>query len=393
MSIFRTLLVFFTLMLATAMHAQLPATTQISLLTVAHGEDAYNIFGHTAVRVYDTTTGMDEVYNYGTFDYSTDNFLLKFLRGKLEYQLAIQANDRFLQVYHYEGRAVKEQVLDLDEDSKNKIYSFLKTNYQPENRLYLYDFFFDNCSTRVRDIFESQLAGFTISAETNAMKRTYRQLLDEYLQGLDWTDFGIDIIIGSIADAEADQRAQTFLPDYLHDWAKRVHYQKDGQSTQLVKRENQVLAIDLKTHSSFLITPFRLFGFLAFIELLLFLFGQKATSWASVIKWYDILGYVAISFTSLVVLFMWFFTDHQACGENYNLLWANPLFIFILIGHLVNKRNLKVLALTSLFLIITLLLWTIIPQQYHVAFIPIIVLFVFKNLRHMVDLKGKLQSV
>ncbi len=393
MFVSRALLICIILMAVTAIHAQLPSSTRISLLTVAHGEDAYNIFGHTAIRVYDNTRGMDEVYNYGTFDYSTDNFLLKFLRGKLEYQLAIQANDRFLNVYHHEGRAIKEQVLDLDEVSKNKIYDFLKTNYLPENRLYLYDFFFDNCSTRVRDIFETELAGFTITSDSNAKKRTYRQLLDEYLQGLDWTDFGIDIIIGSIADADADQRAQSFLPDYLHDWADRVSYQKDGQPSPLVKSENQVLALDLKTHSSFWITPFRLFGFLAFIELLLFLFKQKAKSYASVIRWYDILGYLAISVTSIVVVFMWFLTDHQACGDNYNLLWANPLFIIVCIGQLMNKRSIKALVLTSLFLVITLLLWTIIPQQYHVAFIPIIVLFLFKNLRQIADLRAKLQWV
>lgn len=381
-----SLILFLCLLLSSAASSQFSSSGKISLLTVAHGEDAYNIFGHTAIRAYDRTTGLNEVYNYGTFDSHMDNFILKFLRGKLEYQLAIQPYDSFLQVYHQEGRAIKEQELDLDDITKEKVYNYLRTNYKPENRFYLYDFFFDNCSTRVRDLFETQLAGFEITKELNAQPVTYRNLLDEYLQGLDWTDFGIDLIIGSVADADADYRHQTFLPDYLHDWADQVSYFSEDQTVALVKEENKVLLLELKKHTSYLITPLLFFSFLAFVELLLFLFRSKISNFKSLIKSYDVFCYLAISVTSIVVMLMWFMTDHQACGDNYNLMWANPLFLVVLFGQFWKKWTMKALMLTSLFLVMTILLWALIPQQYHIAVIPIIVLFVFKNLRQMAQM-------
>lgn len=235
----------------------------------------------------------------------------------------------------------------------------------------------------MRDLFETELSGFEIAQELNPPKRTYRNLLDEYLQGLDWTDFGIDIIIGSVADEEADYRAQTFLPDYLHDWADRVNYQSKDGLKPLVSSEHKVLALDLKQHRSYLMTPFVLFSILAFIELLLFLFKSRSNNKSTFIKWYDVIGYFSISVCSLVVLFMWFLTDHQACGANYNVMWANPLFLLVLVGQFWEKVRDKALFISTVFLVITMLFWVLIPQQYHTAFIPIIVLFVFKNLRQM----------
>lgn len=364
-----------------AQQYQISETAQISLLTIEHGNDPYNIFGHSAIRVFDPRLNIDEVYNYGTFDFKTDNFTLKFLRGKLDYQLAIQPYAQFLRGYQYEKRAIVEQVLNLDAKSKADIYSFIRTNYEPENRLYLYDFFFDNCSTRIRDLFETELNGYSIQAQS-IRTVTYRQLLDEYLQGLDWTDFGIDLIIGSVADANADHRQQMFLPDYLHDWTDKMAYENtDSQSVQLVKSEATVLPLDTIQHKSYWITPVILFSFLAFIELLLFLFANKGSKRSGLLRFYDLLMYGILCLVSIVVAMMWFGTNHQACGDNYNLIWANPLFLLVFVSYFWNNPGQKALFLSSVFLVLTLLLWTILPQQFHVAVIPIIVLYLFKNLR------------
>jgi len=365
------------------MNGQVSESTEFSLLTVAHGSDLYNIFGHTGIRIYDPSTGIDEVYNYGTFDASKDNFAIEFLQGRLLYKVDKDPIDKFLRTYHREKRAVKEQRLNLDIKSKEKLFNFITNNYKPENRFYLYDFFFDNCATRVRDIFETQFSNSQYVGLTDRQV-TYRQLLDEYLQGLDWTDFGIDLIIGSVADAQAGHRGAMFLPDYLHNFADKIHYSNEaGESTKLVRSDEIVLPLELIQHKSFLITPLVFFSILAFIELLVFLFSRNINRTNRLVKIYDVLGYISISIVSIVVMFMWFGTDHDACAQNYNLMWANPLFIVLTGFLLVKKQNIKLYFLSSVFLILTILLWTIMPQQIHIAVLPIIILFLLKNVRKM----------
>lgn len=372
-----------TLLFPLQINGQVSESTEFSLLTVAHGRDAYNIFGHTGLRMYDTVQEIDEVYNYGTFDIDTDNFEITFLRGRLNYRIAKQSYKTFLRVYYQEGRAVTEQKLNLDQPSKEKLYSYIRNNYKPENRNYLYDFFFDNCATRVRDIFETELSGseyFGLSSR----HVTYRQLLDEYLQGLDWTDFGIDLIIGSIADAKADHRGAMFLPDYLHDYTEKIQYvDETGNAVKLVKSDELILPLDFIKHQAYFITPLLLFSLLAFIELLIFIFYKKLNRPNRIIRMYDFLGYIAISTVSIVIMFMWFATDHDACVDNYNLMWANPLFLVLTGTILFSKQSSRVTFLVSVFLIITLLLWTTIPQQFHIAVLPIIIMLLLKNLRKM----------
>jgi hypothetical protein len=357
--------------------AQDTSQMTFSLLTAAPGDQAYNIFGHTALRMNSKATGQDVVFNYGTFDPSMDYFILKFLRGKLPYKLSTSKYENFLKTYNNEGRAIWEQPLNLDDEGKMKMFAFLENNYLPENREYLYDFFFDNCSTRIRDLFESELPGFNY-VDVEEKDITYRQMLDEYLQGKEWTDLGIDLIIGSIADAKADYRHQMFLPDYLHNYAFNMSYDK-GTQTALVSKSDKVLLIDRIKHKSFLITPMKLFLFFLLLELFLFI-SAPAQHWG-LVRIYDNVWYAAISVVCIVVAFMWLGTDHQACGANYNLLWANPLFVLILISSLRKNISLKALTFCTILLTGVVLLWSFLPQQFHLATLPIILLFILKNVR------------
>ncbi len=359
--------------------AQDTSQMTFSLLTAAPGDQAYNIFGHTALRMNSQETGRDVVFNYGTFDPSMDHFILKFLRGKLPYHLSISQYDRFLRTYEAEGRAIWEQPIILDDAAKKKLFAFLQNNYLPENREYLYDFFFDNCSTRLRDLFETELPGFNY-VDLEEKDITYRQMLDQYLHGKEWTDLGIDLIIGSIADAKADYRQQMFLPDYLHNYAFNMSYGQDGQTT-LVSKSEKVLYLDRIQHKSLFITPMKLFLFFLLVELFLFI-SAPAQHWG-LVRVYDNIWYFAISVVCIVVAFMWFGTDHQACGANYNLLWANPLFIFIFISSLRKKISVKALTLCTMLLAGVVLLWTFLPQQFHSATLPIILLFIIKNVRRI----------
>ena len=135
----------------------LSENAQISLITGSPGNQLYANFGHSAVRVYDPQANIDWVYNYGTFDFNAPGFYTNFLKGKLNYYLSVYDFQHMIKTYQYYNQSLYEQVLNLNQEEKIKIFQFLNNNYLPENRYYLYDFFFDNCSSRIRDIFETEL--------------------------------------------------------------------------------------------------------------------------------------------------------------------------------------------------------------------------------------------
>ena len=369
-------LILICLLWSAALSAQLSEEASISLLTIAHGDQLYNVFGHTAVRINDPARGTDEVYNYGTFSTSTDNFMLKFLRGRLMYSLDTGSYAGFLSDYDQQGRAVTEQVLNLTPIQKNQVYNFIINNHKPENSHYLYDFFFDNCATRVRDIYESEIPVLPYQDEAPSGK-TFRQLLDEHLIGLDWLDLGIDLIIGSVADERADASGEMFLPNYLLSWTAKMQVTgADGLPAPLVKTERKVLPLDIIQHSSFWITPIRLFYFLLFLEIGLFLMRKRVSNRFS--YWYDGIWYSLLATASVIIAFMWFGTDHDACAKNYNLLWANPLFLILAWRHFREQPARLVLSILFLCLLCTLIFWSIMPQQLHAAVLPILLISYLK---------------
>ena len=130
---------------------------QISLLTCDPGDQLYSAFGHSAIRVLERTTGEDLVFNYGTFDFNTPYFYVKFTQRTLDYMLSVSTYERFLAEYNYYQRDVREQVLDLSPEQIERLVEFLQINYRPQNRFYRYDFFYDNCATRIRDVMDRVL--------------------------------------------------------------------------------------------------------------------------------------------------------------------------------------------------------------------------------------------
>lgn len=130
---------------------------RISLLTCAPGEEIYSLFGHTAIRYEEPARGIDRVYNYGLFSFNTPNFILRFALGKTDYQLGVEDYRRFAAEYEYFGRSVWQQTLNLTVEEQQQLITLLEENYRPENRIYRYNFFYDNCATRPRDKVEESL--------------------------------------------------------------------------------------------------------------------------------------------------------------------------------------------------------------------------------------------
>ncbi len=352
-------------------NAQLSEDSSISLITCRPGEEIYNAFGHTAIRIFDPINELDILYNYGMFSFDEPNFILKFLRGKLLYWLGIEKYNTFLNNYTKQKRSVIEQKLNLSLEQKNQIFLALRHNLKPDNRNYLYDFFFDNCSTRPRDIITDNIINLNFY-NTNDNK-SFRELIDEYTVSKPWTDFGIDLIIGSIADRKASTEDQMFLPEYL-----MFHIDIATIKNQKLVDENK-LVLDYENEAKIRSTksfpwPMLLFGMFLFIELLLYLKPKLLNS--KLISYYDNAWFCVLGISGVLILFMWFGTDHIATKSNLNLLWLNPLYLFKLKKH---KSPLLDYSIFGLLLLTILQNNTI--QSLHAASIIIIAIIAFKVLR------------
>ena len=199
-----------------AQKIDLTPQSQISVLTAGSGSELYSSFGHSAFRVKDASLGIDAVYNYGVFDFTTPNFYGKFARGKLDYTLARQRFDYFLRSYQLENRWVKEQVLDLSLADRKALFQYLETNYLPENRDYKYDFFYNNCATKIWDVLQ-EVFGNRLIFEKDYINEahTHRQLIRQNVAINSWSGFGIDLALGSVIDDIATPREHLFLPEFI----------------------------------------------------------------------------------------------------------------------------------------------------------------------------------
>jgi len=296
---------------------------KISILTCSPGDQLYSIYGHNAIRIINANQGTDLVYNYGTFDFNTPGFAIKFMRGKLPYMLSVSEFYDFLGEYQYFNRSVTEQELQLDSMQKQKIIEYLNVNMMPENRAYKYDFFDDNCATRLRDIIDKNVDHFEWD-QSRASGKTFRQIIKEYQKKMPWTDFGIDLIIGSPADRKTTLSEESFIPDYLSTAIFYARYQDDTK-TGLQYRKTEILPKKKKdAPNNFMWSPWMVFLILLLVEINIFIRVLKGQN-SKWIQLYDKVWLVVLTLSSALLLFMWFATDHIPTKYNWNILWANPL--------------------------------------------------------------------
>jgi hypothetical protein len=318
---------------------------RVSLLTCGTGSEIYSVFGHTAVRIVDSSDGSDIVYNYGTFDGYDEDFEIKFMRGKLLYYISTDPYADFIEMYRMEGRWVEEQLLNTSIEHKKKIQQYLLINMLPENKAYKYDFFFDNCATRIRDIFTQSLGeSFKFSNILPKDKSlSFREIINQYLSKNPWERFGINILLGSKIDQKMSNEQIMFLPDYLQ--AAISKSTLDGQKfvgdkSRIVDEKKGIYPTDRSVF-------FILYGFL-----LLTILGNylpKLKQMGIVINnfWLILSGFLGI-----LILFMWFATDHQTCSQNFNLLWALPTNLFFIFRKKQHKYALIAIILIIASLII-----------------------------------------
>nr|WP_320120115.1 DUF4105 domain-containing protein [uncultured Marinifilum sp.] len=369
---------------------ELSDQSEVSLLTCSPGEELYSLFGHSGLRFKDPKNNMDIVFNYGTFDFNTPNFYVKFARGKLKYKLAAADFERYKKAYIYEKRGIIEQKLNLDLASKRKLFAAILENYKPENRFYHYDFLFDNCSTRIRDIIEKNTSGkITYPANKNTPK-TFWNLLDHFMQKSRWIYLGIHLILGTPCDVEATPYEYMFLPDnMMYAFAEAQIINKDS-AVPLVSSTNTILKETLILETTvWYQRPIFIFGVIAILGLIASLFYYRKKKNLFVI---DYLLYGASGLLGWIIIFLWFFTDHQATGPNLNILWAIPIHFPLTLIFLARKSiySYYYFLIMSILLLIVIGCWYFIPQSLPNAILPFVVLLLIRSLYISKKLKIKL---
>jgi hypothetical protein len=353
----------------------------ISLLTASPGEEIYTYFGHSALRVCDPQQAMDRIYNYGTFDFNTPNFIMKFTQGRLKYFLDIQTFSEFMFINKKSNRSVYEQLLNLTQTQCQQLFDYLENNYLPENRYYLYDFFFDNCSSRIRDAiiqFSKDSTNITFAQKSN--NKSFRQLIDPYIKRDPWLDLGIDLGMGLPSDRRADPDEYMFLPDYLMTAFENATQTYQQASYPLVGNTKILFKTEERTKvNRFYLSPKLLFWSLFVFVLGVTLMGFKNNK---LFSWLDLCIFGIAGILGFFLLFLWFGTDHKVTANNLNLLWANPVHIPVLCLFLIKKLSPLIKAyfyIIGTIMVLILLFWSISPQEFHIALIPIILILILRS--------------
>jgi hypothetical protein len=353
---------------------------RISLLTCSPGEELYSAFGHTAVRVTNSATGMDIVFNYGTFDDSDPTkFYWDFTRGLMFYSLSAYAFRDFVEEYQSQHRGVIEQEIQLSCAEKNKIFNALRDNAQEQNRNYYYYFHLDNCTTRAGDmIIKNTDSPVVFKNILPAKTPSYRDLLHVYLDKghQPWSKFGIDILLGSNLDKKVSDREAMFLPDYL---MKGFDSASSG-ARPLVQKTQPVVIVSSysaeETGSRF--TPFVLFtGLLIFITILSILKSSRSSAF---LRGFDIFFFLLLGLLGVLLATLWLIRVDDVCRNNFNLLWALPTHFVVVF--VMNRQKKWVKSYFKAVCIITVLLgatWFILPQALNPAIAPILGLILVRS--------------
>jgi hypothetical protein len=353
-------------------------STDVYLLTCAPGTESYSIYGHTALRIVIRGQNFDRVYNWGIFDFSTPNFAFRFAKGKLDYMVGAYGYNLFLNEYLSEGRSVWSQRINLTNAEKENLFALINENMKPENIRYRYDFFFDNCATRIRDIIEKAAVDTVIYAE-KTRTQTFRQLIDPRQKVLPWLDFGADFLLGLQADRKASPSEEMFLPMYLMENLSSGRIIRNGIPGELLGPPETVIDFTgaPKEKSRPWIPQAVFYTVLLFVVLVTFVFGSRYLGLVT-----DVIVYAVFSLLAILLVFSNFFSEHDAMHYNLLILAINPLIPVLLVFILIRK---KAVFLSRTALTLALLFFPaalIAGQGINPTIIPLVLILMVRLFNH-----------
>ena len=372
------LIINYQLLIINSSKAQDTSHLRISLLTCTPGEELYSTFGHSAYRIVDSSRAFndqwrDVVYNYGTFNFDDEGFYIKFVRGKLLYYVSAAEFEGFKYDYQSTNRGITEQVLNLSAAEKISMQQFLNENLKEENKYYKYDFFLDNCTTRLRDILKKQHDSSFCKKPVMPAGSRFRQAIHQYLDrnGKYWSKLGIDILLGQPCDIVMTAEQMQFLPDNLM-------ISLDSSIVPVVTSKENLYSIQEDNNKNSFFTPLVVFSLLLIIIVALGFIKNKYVQ--GFMQGFDGLFFFITGALGIILILMWTGTDHTMCKNNFNLLWAWPTHFIT--AFFVNSKKVWVrnyFRFTSVALILVLLAWFFLPQQMNNGLLPIVLLLLYKS--------------
>jgi hypothetical protein len=375
-SVICSLFIFLFIIYEANTYAQDSSHIRISLLTCTPGEELYSTFGHCAIRIVDSNSVTDAVYNYGTFNFEDEDFYVKFTRGKLLYYISVERFPDFKADYEAMDRGITEQVLNFSAEEKLNIQNLLNDNLREENKYYKYDFFLDNCTTRLRDIIVQSKHPVPQLPPVMPVRTTFRSAIHEYLDrnGQYWSKFGIDILLGVPTDAVMTTEQQQFLPDNL------MKALDSTKNTKMVSSSANLYRLPDKKSEIHFFTPLVFTTALFLVFILLGISRNKGLQ--MVLTGLDGVLFFATGLLGFVIIFMMTGTDHTMTKNNYNILWALPTHLIFSFFVKSEKKIPKIyFLLVSILLVLLLLSWFFLPQQMNNALIPFVLLLLYRSVK------------
>ena len=355
---------------------------RISLLTCAPGSEIYALFGHSAIRYENPDQQEDWVFNYGMFSFKDPNFVMRFVKGETDYQLGVIPFAYFEAEYAMRGSSVYQQVLNLTNDEKELLVNLLKENYLPANRVYRYNYFYDNCTTRARDKIEESIQGKVIYPK-NEKEVSFRDILHEFMVDSHWSEFGIDLCLGSEADQPIDERKQMFAPFYMLGAARGAMIHRRDTVVPLVLEEVKIVDAVLEDEPAFPLSPI-------FCSLLLLLVTMVVVAWSirkgrSCLAW-NVLLFFLQGIGGCIIAFLFFFSLHPTVGSNWLLMLFNPLpllYLPVLIYRGIKGKKdpyhwYNLVCLTSFMILMPFL-----PQEFNPTVLPLALSLILVSVGHL----------
>jgi hypothetical protein len=355
---------------------------RVSLLTCAPGSEIYALFGHSAIRYENPDQQQDWVFNYGMFSFKDPNFVMRFVKGETDYQLGVMPFAYFEAEYAMRGSSVYQQVLNLTNEEKECLIRLLMENYQPANRVYRYNYFYDNCTTRARDKIEESIQGKVVYPENEA-EVSFRSILHEFMKNSHWSEFGIDLCLGSEADQPIEERKQMFAPFYMLEAARGAMIHRGDTVVPFVLEESKIVDAVLEDEPAFPLPPMICAICLLLVTALIVYRdvrkGRSCWAWSAFLFFLQGIG-------GCIIAFLFFFSLHPTVGSNWLLMLFNPLpllYLPVLIYRGVKRKKdpyywYNLVCLTSF-----MILMPVLPQEFNPTVVPLALSLILVSVGHL----------
>ncbi|WP_455498211.1 lipoprotein N-acyltransferase Lnb domain-containing protein [Coprobacter sp.] len=361
---------------------------KISLVTCSPGFRVYELFGHTGLRVQDPSRHIDVVFHYGVFSFNTPNFIYRFTKGETDYSIGLVDFKDFVYSYAIRGSKITELPLNLTPEESGRIFQALIINNMPDNRIYRYNFLYDNCATRPRNMITENLSGELQYAESRDTL-TFREMIHSCTRNYPWLTFGIDLALGSPLDYPITYKEQMFLPDVLMDAFEKARVigadtirRLSGDPVLILPADPVRMAVAAEKQP-LKITPLMVTSLFLLLIMIISVIEILICCHCRIV---DTVLFSVYGLVGCLLFFLMFVSTHPATYPNYSCFWANPFLLIlpVIIWVKSMKKIVYYYHFVNFAVLLCLLLWWYwLPQQMNIAFLPLVLVLVVRSVTYI----------